>query len=251
MSFDVLTPQWSAPSHVKAVSTLRCGGVSQGGYESLNLGAHVGDDVQSGEYNRQRLQDRLNLPSTPVWLEQVHGCQVVTLGGGSPLLDIKADASFSARPGVVCAVLTADCLPVVFTNRMGTKVAVAHAGWRGLAEGVLESTVETMAESSENLIAWLGPAIGPSAFEVGEEVVAEFTRYLPIAEQAFLAQSQAEGKWLADIYMLARQRLEQIGVTEISGGVYCTYTDSEKFFSYRRSGVTGRMATLVWIDGHR
>ncbi len=246
MIFDVLTAQWQAPSHVRAISTLRQGGVSEGCYSSLNLGAHVADDRACVERNRQRLQKRLGLVSSPVWLEQVHGCRVVELNDDTPLPGARADASFTSMPGVVCAVLTADCLPVVFCNRVGTKVAVAHAGWRGLAAGILESTIARLEEKPADILVWLGPAIGPDAFEVGEDVVDAFVDCLPVAEKAF--RPVGVGKWYGDIYRLARQRLKHLGIVSVTGGGHCTYTESAKFFSYRRTGVTGRMATLVWIE---
>ncbi len=205
----------------------------------------MADDRACVERNRLRLQERLGLTSPPVWLEQVHGCRVVELEGGA-MPGVRADASFTSIPGVVCAVLTADCLPVVFCNREGTKVAVAHAGWRGLAAGILESTVAKLRERPADILVWLGPAIGPGAFEVGADVVEAFVAHLPVAKEAF--QRIGTEKWHANIYRLARQRLERLGITSVSGGEYCTFTESAKFFSYRRTGVTGRMATLAWIE---
>ena len=244
MGIDVITPQWAAPAHVKAFSTLRMGGVSTGAYSSLNLGMHVGDDERRVRENRLCLQRELALPAEPVWLQQVHGVNVVRLEGSSTQ-GMRADASYSESQGVVCAIMTADCLPVLLCDQTGRKVAAVHAGWRGLAAGVLESTVQAMQLNPDNLLAWLGPAIGPDAFEVGEDVVTAFVNEMPSAEQAF---QRYNDKWLADIYSLARQRLSRLGVQAVSGGDGCTYSEPERFFSYRRDGVTGRMATMVWID---
>lgn len=241
---DFLIPGWPAPSNVHARVTTRCGGVSAAPYASFNLGDHVGDDPVAVAANRAAL--RACLPADPVWLKQVHGHGIVSAdrGAGAP----EADGSVSRQRGRVCAVMTADCLPVLFCDRAGTVVAAAHAGWRGLADGVLEAAVASMAADPGGILAWLGPAIGPQAFEVGEDVRQIFLKQDPAAEQAFaLLPLHDGGKWLADIYLLARQRLERIGVTQVFGGNFCTYTDSERFYSYRRDGVTGRMASLIWL----
>ena len=245
MSIKIIEPDWPAPSNVKAVSTTRHGGVSQGCYSSLNLGTHVGDDSQSVEINRQRLCQQLGINASPVWLEQVHGTQVLELTGKEGVVE-QADASVTNKPGVVCTVMTADCLPVVFCSQGGDRVGVAHAGWRGLAAGVLEATVEAMNVPANELLAWFGPAIGAKAFEVGDEVRQAFIDNQPFAETAF--QRNNNDRWFADIYMLAWQRLDRLGVASVSGGDRCTYFEKDDFFSYRRDGVTGRMATLVWIE---
>ena len=241
-----LCPGWPAPGNVRALVTTRAGGVSRGAYANLNLGAHVGDDPAAVAENRRRLRVAAALPAEPVWLSQVHGCKVARLDASS-LPGLEADAALTDVPGVVCAVLTADCLPVLFCNRSGTRVAAAHAGWRGLAAGVLEASVADMDTAPEDIHAWLGPAIGPSVFEVGDEVREAFVARHPGADSAF-APSPA-GRWLADLYSLSRLRLSACGVRSVHGGDYCTFTDAGQFYSYRRDGETGRMASLIWIEG--
>lgn len=238
-----LEPDWPAPPRVRAVSTLRDGGVSRGVYASLNLAGHVGDDPALVNKNRARLRATLRLPAEPCWLEQVHGSAVVE--AGSWPTPMRADACVARGPGRVCAVLTADCLPVLFCSRSGDRVAAAHAGWRGLAGGVLDSAMSSLGLPGDELLAWLGPAIGPSAFEVGEEVRIAFTARDAAAAQAF--QPNARGRWQADLYGLARLELARLGVRTVCGGGACTYAEQDRFFSYRRDGLTGRMATLVWI----
>ena len=236
---------WPAPATVRALQTTRLGGTSSPPYDSLNLGAGVDDDPARVEANRERLQRLAALPSSPVWLRQVHGVDVVAAHAveGPP----EADASWTDRPGVVCAVLTADCLPVLFCDRAGRRVAAAHAGWRGLAAGVLERTVEAMAIDSAELFAWLGPAIGRDAFEVGDEVRDHFLRVDPGASAAFRAGHP--GHWYADLFRLARRRLNGIGVRDVLGGEHCTVSTPELFYSHRRDGRrTGRMASLVWLE---
>ncbi len=241
MAADCLIPDWPAPANVRALQTLRMGGCSPAPWDSLNLGDHVGDDPARVAANRGNLREQL--PAEPLWLNQVHGTTVVD--AASAVQRVAADATFSRRPGAVCAVMTADCLPVLFCDRAGTVVAAAHAGWRGLLDGVLENTVAAMQVPPGELLAWLGPAIGPERFEVGDEVRAAFVARGGEAAACFAAQ--ADGKWLADIYGLARQRLAGLGVAHISGGNACTVSDAEHYFSYRRDGVTGRMATLIWL----
>ncbi|MBJ9205263.1 polyphenol oxidase [Citrobacter sp. FDAARGOS_156] len=239
----LIVPQWPIPQGVAACSSTRIGGVSLSPYDSLNLGAHCGDNPEHVEENRKRLFAAGNLPSKPVWLEQVHGKDVLKLSGG-PYLSKRADASYSNTPGTVCAVMTADCLPVLFCNRAGTEVAAAHAGWRGLCEGVLEETVACFGDKPENIIAWLGPAIGPDAFEVGAEVREAFMAKDLQADIAFVPRGE---KYLADIYQLARQRLANVGVENVYGGDHCTFSESGTFFSYRRDNTTGRMASFIWL----
>lgn len=241
---DAFMPDWPAPPQVKALATLRTGGVSQGPYASFNLGDHVGDDPVAVAENRRRLAE--GMPAMPHWLQQVHGVQVARAGEEAP--GQPADASFARRAGVVCGVMTADCLPVLLCDRAGTVVAAAHAGWRGLCDGVLEATVASMAVAPGEVLAWLGPAIGPDAFEVGDEVRAAFCARDALAAQAFKPRAGVAGKWLADIYLLARQRLGTLGVTRVYGGDQCTVTDHQRFFSYRRDGVTGRMGSFIWLD---
>jgi len=237
----VLLPDWPAPNGVHAATTLRAGGVSTGPYASLNPASHVGDDIEAVLQNRRLLRAKLALPAEPVWLAQVHGNRVVKAEAASPP---PADASYTEAPGVVCAVLTADCLPLLFCSLDGRRIAAAHAGWRGLLDGIIRNTVTALGEGE--LLVWLGPAIGPDAFEVGEEVRAAFVQKSPFYAEAF--KPKAGGKWLADIYELARIELKAVGVTKIYGGRFCTVTEQDRFFSYRRDTVTGRMATLIWRD---
>jgi len=238
---DMILPDWPAPPGVRAAMTLRTGGASGGPYASLNLGDHVGDDPGAVAENRRRLREALSLPTEPLWLEQVHGTDVARFGGSTRP---RADAAVALEPGQVCAVMVADCLPVLLADRARTCVAAAHAGWRGLAAGVLEATVAALPVDPARLVAWLGPAIGPEAFEVGPEVRAAFLAVDPAAEVAFWPGTG--DRWLADVYTLARQRLARAGVSEVYGGGWCTVSDPGRFFSYRRDGVTGRMAALVW-----
>ncbi len=243
MSHLWIEPNWPAPPGIHACSTLRAGGVSQGVYASFNLAGHVGDDPVHVAANRHRLRKGLQLPAEPFWLTQVHGNKAVRAEAKTSLPP-EADASFSDEPGVVCAVMTADCLPVLLCNRKGNRVAASHAGWRGLAAGVLESTVQAL--GSSDLMAWLGPAIGPKAFEVGAAVRQSFLERLGDCHGAFLEID--EHHWLADLYNLASMALARVGVTEVYGGDECTFSNPERFFSYRRDAQTGRMATLVWRE---
>jgi hypothetical protein len=237
----MILPDWPAPARVKGLMTTRAGGVSQAPWAGLNLGDHVGDDPEHVAANRARL--RQQLPNEPAWLRQVHGARVVETGREP---NPEADAAFTRQPVQVCAVLTADCLPVLFCDRAGSVVAAAHAGWRGLAGGVLEATVAAMQVPPGEVLAWMGAAIGPQAFEVGDEVRQAFIAQHAEASEAFVPQP-APGKWLADIYRLARIRLNPIGVQAIYGGGRCTFNESDAFYSYRRDGVTGRMASLIWL----
>lgn len=245
MAIDPIVVDWPAPPNVRAIMTTRIGGVSSGAYASLNLGSHVGDSSEAVAENRRRL--RTILPEAPVWLEQVHGTQAVALEAAEH--GTEADAVVSRSPGRVCAIMTADCLPVVLCDRDGSVVAAAHAGWRGLCDGVLERTVASMQVPPTSLIAWMGVAIGPSAFEVGSEVRAAFMAKNVQAKAAF-RPSQNPEKWFADIYLLTTQRLQECGVRAVFGGEGCTFSEPDRFFSYRRDGVTGRMATCVWSSGN-
>ena len=239
---------WPAPPGVHVLSTLRGGpdsGVSEGPYAHFNLGDHVGDDLGKVAENRRRLRVEAKLPAEPAWLSQVHGTAVAELDTAS--LKSPADAVIARRAGAVCAILTADCLPVVFAADTGESVAAAHAGWRGLAAGVLEATVRALGSPPERLLAWLGPAIGPEHFEVGVEVRDAFLRSDPAAGAAFRANTH--GRFMADLGVLTRRRLEKLGVTRIYGGGQCTYAEGERYFSYRRDGITGRQATLIWREG--
>ena len=236
-------PEWEIPANVRALQTTRMGGVSRAPWDGFNLGDHVGDVPEAVAANRALL--RRKLPGDPFWLKQVHGTVAVDVDKW-PKIN-QGDAAYSRQPGHVCAVMTADCLPVLFCDRQGLLVAAAHAGWRGLLAGVLESAVGAMQVVPGNILAWLGPAIGPAHFEVGGEVRDAFVAGDPAASLAF-APRAADGKWLCDIYLLARQRLRRMGVTAISGGDACTVSDGDRFFSYRRDGVTGRMASLIWLE---
>lgn len=238
---DWLIPDWPAPAGVKACVTTRAGGVSLTPFDSLNLGDHVDDQPQAVAENRRRLSEHFGI--APAWLQQVHG---VAVAHADPSMVATADGSWSATPGVACAVMTADCLPALFCNRAGTRVAAAHAGWRGLAAGVLEATLDSLDTPCAEVLVWLGPAIGPQRFEVGPEVREAFVTQLPAAEQAFVPSANA-GRFMADIYQLARLRLAACGVTAVYGGGYCTVSDP-RFFSYRRSPRTGRFASLIWLE---
>jgi YfiH family protein len=239
-----LTPDWPAPSSVRAVATLRSGGVSRDEYASLNLATHVGDDPAAVAENRRRLREALNLPAEPAWLNQVHGTTVVAANPQST--PPTADASIALAANQVCVVMTADCLPVLFCDRDGTRVGAAHAGWRGLVGGVLGETIKAMSVDPQNLLAWLGPAIEPSAFEVGAELRDLFLSRNPANTPAF--ERNARGRWQADIYELARNELRSLGVTQVYGGGFNVFADAERFFSYRRAAKTGRMATMVWME---
>ena len=241
---EILLPDWPAPASIHACTTLRQGGVSEPPYDSWNLAGHVGDDPEHVRQNRSLLRKYLQLPAEPSWLEQVHGTQVVDLAGAGG--EAVADGSYTAQPGRVCVVLTADCLPVLICNSEGTEVSAAHAGWRGLAAGVIESALDCFQSPDSDLLVWLGPAIGPEAFEVGAEVRAAFVHDLPEAASAF--RPRPENKWMADLYRLARLRLSRRGIERVYGGGYCTFQDSERFYSYRRAARTGRMASLIWIE---
>jgi len=245
--YSLIVPEWPAPARVRAVTTTRCVGVSVSPYDRFNLGDQVGDDPGHVAVNRQRLVRLLELPAEPVWLNQVHGREVIAAEQVSALA--QADAACAFAPGRVCAVLTADCLPVLLCDRAGTRVAAAHAGWRGLAAGVLTATVARLSCAPDDLLAWLGPAIGPHAFEVGDEVRVAFLALDPGNAACF--QPSPAGRWLADIYELARRRLRALRVTAVYGGDWCTFTDRERFFSYRRSPRTGRMASLIWLSANR
>lgn len=243
MSLSIVIPDWPAPNSVRALTTTRTGGVSPPPYDSLNLGDHVDDAPLAVAENRRRLCDELQLPAEPRWLSQVHGTSCCD--AAKVQTPIEADAQFAEQPGVVCAVLTADCLPLLLCDASGSRVAAVHAGWRGLLNGVIENSISEMGADRE-VMAWLGPAIGPAAFEVGAEVRDAFIAHDAGAVEAFTPV--AGGKWLADIYQLARQRLVSRGISWIYGGDYCTFSDPERFYSYRRDGQTGRQASLIWIE---
>lgn len=243
---ELISPEWPGPPGICVRVTTRSGGVSVGPYRGLNLALHVGDDPDAVLENRRRLAARL--PAEPLWLEQVHGVTVASASGeacgqAAPV----ADAAVAREPGVVCAVMTADCLPVVLASLDGRVVGVAHAGWRGLLAGVVEATIDAMAVPPQEVVAWLGPAIGPAAFEVGAEVREAFCAVSDAHASGFRA-ARRPGKWFADLFALSRQRLAAVGVAVVHGGGVCTRQDAGRFYSYRRDGVTGRFATLAWRE---
>ena len=274
MSIQVVKPDWKVPSHVKACTTTVHGGVSKGVYKGLNLGDHVNDDLTLVSENRLIVKKELGLPNEPSWLTQVHGVEVVdansslkaeslmaegsqitaecsqTVAEGSQLIadgsQITADGSYTFSPGVVCAILTADCMPLFLSSKSGDRVALLHAGWRGLADGIIERGVDRLDCARDELVAWAGPCIGPDAFEIGDEV----RQQLGGADSAYKRSSNSTGenvKWFANLYQLAGERLASIGVHQYSHSQVCTYTD-ERFYSYRRTGQCGRMASFIWID---
>ncbi len=245
MSF--ISPVWPCPPSVRSAQTTRHGGVSQPPFDSLNLATHVGDYPACVQANRARLRQELDLPSEPIWLEQVHGVDVYHAFGDTPTTPPRADAAYTRQPGRVLAVLTADCLPVLFCAHNGAEIAVAHAGWRGLCAGVLEATLAAFQNPTSEIMAWLGPAISQAAFEVGEEVRAAFLSHDPHAAVAFMPSNRPD-HWQADLYMLARQRLAHAGVNRVYGGGDCTLSDATRFFSYRRSTPCGRMVSLIWLQ---
>ncbi len=244
---NILLPDWPAPEQVRAVSSKRTGGYSGQGFASFNLGDHVGDEPTTVEHNRRLFQTLSAMPTKPYWLQQVHGVAVARpdLAFDQTGL-IVADAAYSRSTERVCVVMTADCLPLLLCDKAGQEVAAVHAGWRGLAAGVIEQTVQQFQAKPADILVWLGPAIGPQAFEVGAEVRAAFIKQQAAATAAFTAQPSA--KYLADLYLLARLRLQALGISAIYGGNFCTYQQAEDFFSYRRDGQTGRMATAIWLE---
>jgi polyphenol oxidase len=241
-----ITPEWPAPPNVHAAFSLRSGGVSEAPFDSLNVGAHVGDDPGHVGENRALIEAALALPAPPQWLTQVHGRQVLEGDRAASGAPAEADAVVVRHPGTVAVIQVADCLPVLLATADGRAVAAAHAGWRGLAAGVLEATVEALGEPAGELLAWLGPAIGPGHFEVGEEVRAAFTQTDRGAAAAFVPN--ARGRWQCDLVQLARRRLQALGVRQVYGGRWCTFADPARFFSYRREGRCGRMGAFVWLS---
>ncbi|WP_411063025.1 peptidoglycan editing factor PgeF [Vibrio rotiferianus] len=238
-----IVPNWPAPKNVKAFASTRVGGFSSAPYQGLNLGAHVGDDPSIVEKNRDWLAQQANMPSAPIWLNQTHSTVVAQVSAPTTRV-LDADGVFTSASNVVCSAMTADCLPVLLTNTQGTQVAAVHAGWRGLANGIVENALELF---SGEVMAWLGPAIGPQAFEVGEDVLQAFVDFDSQAHQAFTPRD-VEGKWLADMSKLATLRLNKLGITQVFDSGLCTFQDKEDFYSYRRDGVTGRQATFIWIE---
>ena len=244
MSLSWLQIDWPAPPGVRVLSSFRSGGASAPPYDSLNLGDHVGDDPRAVAENRRQLQLAAGLPAEPVWLEQVHGVNVADLDSHGPYG--PADAALTRRFGRVCAILTADCLPVVIASESGETIAAAHAGWRGLKDGVIGATVQAMGVAPQRLIVWLGPAIGPRHFEVGAEVREAFLEVDSKNIDAFVGN--ARGRFMADLALLARRQLGRLGITRIYGGGECTYTRADRYFSHRRDGITGRQGTFIWRE---
>ncbi len=247
-----IVPDWPAPPNIHAATTLRTGGVSEGQYLSLNPAQHVGDDSKLVKQNRQIIREILTLPSEPVWLDQIHSSRAVE-ATNIAVLPEQADASFTDVTGVVCAVMTADCLPLLVCSKDGLRVAAIHAGWRGLLAGIISNTVHTLKTKvkstsyhPEDFLVWLGPAIGPGCFEIGSEVRDAFLDKSTDYASAF--KEWGNDKWMADIYQLARIELFALGIDGIYGGAFCTFTESERFYSYRRDSQTGRMATLIWME---
>ena len=245
MKNNWLAADWPAPDFIKAGVSLRHGGISQGAYDSFNLATHVGDELAVVKTNRNTLNQNLSLSNTPQWLEQVHSAHAVLLPNKEAIP--KADAAYTLEKNIVCAVMTADCLPLLVTDNNGRCVAAIHAGWRGLCNGIIEETIKKLPVEAENLLVWLGPAISADVYEVGKEVYDAFTTNNHDAKQAFVAIR--ENHWLFDIYRMAKLRLNKIGVRKIYGGDHCTLRENELFFSYRRDDITGRMASMIWIDG--
>lgn len=239
-----IVPEWPAPANVRALTTLRSGGYSRGPYASFNLAAHTDDDPEAVNRNRQLLRECFNLPGDPVWLQQVHGSRIITAEAGAA--GTEADGSWTRVAGAVCAVMTADCLPVLICDRQGSRVAAAHAGWRGLHAGVITQAVTVLEADPAALMVWLGPAIGPRAFEVGAEVRQAFVDKSSLNRQAFVPGR--EQHWMCDLYRLARIELSMLGISAVFGGTECTYSDQRRFYSYRRDGATGRMASLIWLE---
>lgn len=237
-------PNWPAPATVRALSTTRQDGHSQSPFDEFNLATHVDDEPESVIKNRDLLIAQNQLPSSPLWLTQTHSTTVINADNW--LADIEADACYSNTSNQICIVMTADCLPVLVCNRQGTEVAAIHAGWRGLANGIIASTLTQFQSDREELLVWLGPAIGPEAFEVGQDVFECFTKNTPETKAAFKANDNS--RYLADIYQLARQQLSSLSIEQVFGGEHCTVTDQDRFFSYRRDGQTGRMASMIWLD---
>ncbi|WP_289244575.1 peptidoglycan editing factor PgeF [Methylophaga sp. UBA678] len=242
-SLEFVTPDWTMPDHIQAYTTTRKGGVSPPPYDSLNLAEHVNDTHENVEKNRQLLASALTLPASPLWLQQTHSTKVINSQDWYE--GIEADAIYCNQNDHVCAIMTADCLPLLISNEAGTEIAAIHAGWRGLADSIIETTISRFQDSTDKLHVWLGPAIGPEKFEVGQDVFEAFINHSDTAQVAF--QQTDNSHYLADIYQLARLRLRQLGITQMSGGDACTVTETSRFFSYRRDGETGRIVSLIWI----
>lgn len=243
----LIMPNWPAPKQIKAVTTTRIGGISTPPFHSFNLAMHVGDDLNDVQKNRNCLINSLNLPSDPAWLNQEHGNIVADISGLTNHQTINADGSYANLNKLlfsVCAVLTADCLPILICNKQGTEIAALHGGWRGLLEGIIQSGISKFQSRPQELLVWLGPAIGPQKYEIGDEVREQFLTKLINSDKAF--KQIGDKKYLMNIYQIARQQFNQLGIDKIYGGDLCTYSDEKQFFSHRRDGQTGRQATLIW-----
>jgi polyphenol oxidase len=245
-TLEFIYPDWPAPAQVKALTTTRNGGFSVGPYASFNLSNLVGDEPGSVKHNRALLKDVLQLPAEPLWLTQVHGNRVIDAFDAGP--GEEADGCVTGTGGVVCAVLSADCLPVFLCDRRSTRIGILHAGWRGLANGIIEEGLRSIKLPPVNLLAWLGPTIGPSAYEVGDEVRKTFVGQDRDFSECFTGVPHRPGRWLADLYGIARRKLRAQGVDTIYGGLRCTLRENNLFFSHRRDGNCGRMASLIWLD---
>ncbi len=245
MPAHYLTPDWPAPASIRACTTLRPGGHSQGAYASFNMALEVSDNIEHVKSNHQQLRTELDLKQQPVWLRQQHGIHVVCADKVTEPFP-EADASYTSCLDAPCAVQTADCMPILLCNRQGSQVAAIHAGWRGLAGGIIAATLAVLGKPAADWLVWLGPAIGPDSYEVGDEVRAAFIAADAEASRAF--RPSPAGRWLMDMYHLARRQLQQCGIPTVYGGNFCTYSDATRFYSYRRDGkMTGRMASLIWI----
>lgn len=244
---ELIFPSWDAPQNIRAFTTTRKGGISLPPFEGLNVGDHVGDNLEAVLKNRQLIEKKCQLPQAPIYLQQTHSTKVLTLPLNSTS-NLNADAVYTQTKNQICTVMTADCLPLLICNRKGSEVAVVHAGWRGLCEGVIENTLKNFQSSPQDLMVWLAPAISQQAFQVGKEVRAAFIEKDPNAHLAFKKDPLKSDKYYADLYHLARLRLERFGLSQIFGGDYCTFSDPEHFYSYRREGQTGRMATMIWFE---
>jgi YfiH family protein len=240
---ETVTPDWPAPARVKACCTTRRGGHSEAPFDSLNLGLHVGDREADVMRNRERLREQLALPSEPCWLKQTHSVDVVTLENDARR---DADAAVTRTPGYIATVMTADCLPILLCNRQGSEVAALHAGWRGLQAGIIQATLSAMQSPGADLMAWIGPGISQACFEVGDEVHAAFVAADPASASCF--QANRPGHWLCDLGGIAASWLIGLGVRHVARSPHCSYRDAGLFYSYRRENVTGRMASLIWIN---
>lgn len=241
---DRIIPSWTVPKHIQAFTTTRSGGFSKPPFDSFNLGDHVNDSLSDVKKNRDLLVEKFQLPQAPLFLTQTHSTRVIRIPYSGN--NLEADAVYTNQPNQVCLVMTADCLPVLFVSQDGKEIAATHAGWRGLCDGVLEATIAEFDSPRAEISAWLGPAIGAQAFQVGKEVIEQFCAFDPNAKEAFIEDSSTSGKFLGNLYQLATQRLNNLGITRISGGEHCTYREKSLFFSYRRDKQTGRMATLIY-----